>query len=391
MSGSIRATALVFAALLAACGKGGGDTSASKGPAPVARTASAPGAGASQPTLLIAPEDVATAQLAARAQGPVITGSIQPEKRADLRAEVSAVVMQVLKENGEAVKRGELLVTLDATTIRDNLASANESARAATQALEQAERSVQRLRTLQAQGMTSQQALEDAEVRRNSAQSETLAAKARVASASQQLARTEVRAPFDGVVSERRASAGDTAQIGKELLKVIDPRSMRFEGLVSADRMHEVKLGQKVAFRINGYPGTDFTGFIKRVDAAANATTRQLEVHVAFNGGELPRVAGLYAEGRIESGTVQVLSLPEAAIVRAGEAAAVWRVDDSRLTRVALQLGERDERSGEVEVKAGLAAGARYLRRPGSSLADGQKVEWMKAAVAASASAPLSK
>ncbi len=386
---SFRVAVLVSGVMLAACGKGGGETA--KAPVPLAQAASAAAPGGAQPTLLIAPEDVATAQLASRAQGPVITGSIQPEKRADLRAEVSAVVLQVLRENGEAVKRGELLVTLDATTIRDNLASANESARAAAQALEQAERSVQRLRTLQAQGMTSQQALEDAEVRRNSAQSESLAAKARVASASQQLARTEVRAPFDGVVSEKRASAGDTAQIGKELLKVIDPRSMRFEGLVSADRMHEVKLGQKVAFRINGYPGTDFAGVIKRVDAAANATTRQLEVHVAFNAGELPRVAGLYAEGRIESGTVQVLSLPEAAIVRAGEAAAVWRVDDSRVTRVVLQLGERDERSGEVEVKAGLAAGARYLRRPGSSLADGQKVEWMKPAVAASASAPLSK
>ena len=49
-----------------------------------------------------------------------------------------------------------------------------------------------------------------------------------------QLARTEVRAPFDGVVSERKASVGDTAAIGKELVKVIDPRSMRFEGTIVA-------------------------------------------------------------------------------------------------------------------------------------------------------------
>ena len=174
----------------------------------------------------------------ARAAGPVITGSLQPERRADLRAEVSAVVLQVLKENGEPVRAGDLLVRLDDTAIRDSLASADEAVRAAAQAFEQAERQFQRLKTLQAQGMASTQALEDAEIRRNNAQSDLVGgASARVVQARQQLQRTEVRAPFDGVVSERKVSAGDTAQVGKELLKVIDPRSMRFEGLVSADRM----------------------------------------------------------------------------------------------------------------------------------------------------------
>ena len=61
--------------------------------------------------------------------------------------------------------------------------------------------------------------------------------------ARQQLERTEVRAPFDGIVSDRKVSAGDTAQIGKELVKVIDPTSLRFEGLVSADSIGEVKAG----------------------------------------------------------------------------------------------------------------------------------------------------
>jgi RND family efflux transporter MFP subunit len=363
--------ALLAATVLAACGKG---------------VANAPAA--APQALLLAPEDVATVQLSARALGPVITGSIQPERRADLRAEIGAVVLQALKDNGEPVRRGELLVRLDDSAIRDNLASAQESARAVAQALEQAERQLQRLKALQAQGMTSLQALEDAEVRRNNAQSDLIAARARVAAASQQLARTEVRAPFDGVVSERKASAGDTAQVGKELVKVIDPRSMRFEGLVSADRMHEIKPGQKVVFRVNGFPGTDFTGQIKRVDATANATTRQVEVQVAFGGnGDLPRVAGLYAEGRIETGSAQVLMLPESAVMRALDEAHAWRVGEGSLNKVTLKLGERDERIGEVVVTQGLVAGERYLRRPSGTLTDGQKFEWLQtAAVAATSS-----
>lgn len=325
--------------------------------------------------LLIAPEDLITVRSGERAHGPLITGSIQPERRADLRAEVAAVVLQVAKENGEAVRTGELLVRLDDTAIRENLGSAQESARAARQALEQSQRQVERLKTLQAQGMSPMQALEDAEVRRNNAQSEVAASESRVVTARQQLRRTEVRAPFDGVVSERKVSVGDTVQAGRELIKVVDPRSMRFEGLVSADRMHELKIGQAVAFRVNGYPQQEFAGTIKRVDAAANATTRQVEVLVGFAGNGAPRVAGLYAEGRIASAVDRVLSVPDSTVVRAGEATTVWRVQDNSLRRIAVKLGERDERRGEFPVQAGLADGDRILRNPASTLVEGQQVE----------------
>jgi RND family efflux transporter MFP subunit len=256
--------------------------------------------------------------------------------------------------------------------------------RAASQAYEQAERQVQRLKTLQLQGMTSTQALEDAEVRRNNAQSDLVAARSRVVSARQQLQRTSVRAPFDGVVSERKASAGDTVQIGKELLKVIDPRSMRFEGLVSADRMHELKIGQGASFRVNGYPQVEFRGKVQRIDAAANATTRQVEVIVAFaDTAGAPRVGGLYAEGRVDTGGAMALMVPEGAVVHVGEQAQVWRLQGQVLAKVDVRLGERDARSGELPVTAGLAAGDRILRNPGSGWVAGQPVEFTPAAPAA--------
>jgi RND family efflux transporter MFP subunit len=368
--------AVLLASLLVACGKG-------DSPASPAAKADKP-APPSQ-ALLISPEDLRTLHLSDQAQGAVITGTIQPERRADLRAEVSAVVLQVLKENGESVKRGDLLIRLDDTAIRDSLASAQESARASTQAFEQAERQVQRLKTLQAQGMTSMQALEDAEVRRNNAQSDLAAAKSRVVSARQMLQRTEVRAPFDGMVSERKASAGDTAQVGKELVKVIDPASMRFQGLVSADRMPEIKIGQAVSFRVNGFPQTDFVGKVKRVDAAANATTRQVEVLVEFAAGSAPRMSGLYAEGRIASSGTQALMVPESSVVKVGDSAYAWRVKDKKLAKVPLQLGERDVRRGEYLLRSGLADGDQILRNPSGTLTDGQKVEF--AAVAASSAA----
>jgi RND family efflux transporter MFP subunit len=345
--------------VLAACGRG-----ADK---PVDAADSAP--------LLLAPEDLRTLATSLQASGPVITGSLQPEKRADLRAEIGAVVQQVLKDNGETVRRGELLVRLDDGALRENLGSAEEAVRAAMRNLEQTERVVERLRTLQAQGMTSVQALEDAELRRNVATSELVAAKSRVSTAQQQIQRTRVLAPFDGVVSERRVSAGDTAQVGRELLKVIDPATLRFEGLITADRMHEVQLGQPVSFRVNGFPDVEFSGTVRRLDATANATTRQVAVMVGFNDpAAAPRVAGLFAEGRITTGGDEALMLPESSLQRAGDIAQAWRVRDGKLERVTVQLGERDPRRGEYPVLGGLQAGDRIMRNPMGNLVDGQAV-----------------
>jgi hypothetical protein len=110
---------------------------------------------------------------------------------------------------------------------------------------------------------------------------------------------------------------------------------------------------------------------------------------VVFAAGDLPRVAGLYAEGRIETGTTQVLTVPEASVVRAGDATHVWRVKDQALQKVAVQLGERDPRRGDFPVMGGLAAGDRILRSPGSTLVDGQKVEFAATAPASAPALPI--
>lgn len=373
----LRKTLLVIAigTALAACGKGPKQADKNDAKAAVA--------------LSISPEDTLTVQTNALASGPVVTGSVQPERKADLRAEVSSVVLQVLKENGDVVKRGDVLVKLDETAIRDSLNSAEASARSSAQALDQAERQVARMKTLRASGMTSAQAMDDAEVRRNNAASEVAAARSRAALARQQISRTVVRAPFDGVVSDRKVSAGDTASAGKELLKVIDPTSMRFEGRVSADRIASVKVGQPVSFRINGYAGQEFRGTVKRVDPAANEVTRQVEVLVAFAPTSAqPKVSGLYGEGRIETDTTAALMLPEGALVRVGDKAYTWRLNGAALSKTDLVIGPRDQRSGNYQVRSGLAAGDVVLRNPSSAFKDGQKIELTAAKVASATTAP---
>ena len=346
--------------VLTGCGKGTGGTPDKVAP----------------PPLLISSEDLITLANNSLTSGPSITGSVEPERRADLRAEVPAVVLAVLKENGDPVRRGDLLVRLDQTSIRDSLNSAEASARAASQAFDQSQRQYERMAKLRETGVVSTQQLEDVEIARNSAQSEREASRSRVVTARQQLERTEVRAPFDGIVSDRKVSAGDTTQIGKELLKVIDPTSLRFEGFVSADSVGEVQAGQKVWFKIHGFMDKEFAGIITRVNPAANTTTRQVEVLVKFEEPQQqPNVAGLYAEGHVETRSVATLSLSSASIVREGDNSFAWRVNDGKLQKVKLTLGERDARSGAFALMGGLAEGDKVLRFPNSNLKEDQLVQ----------------
>jgi RND family efflux transporter MFP subunit len=375
--------AIAIASSLVACGK------SAKEPEKAGASASASATAAKDEkkvTLLMSPEDTLTIQSDALASGPIITGSIQPERRADLRAEVGAIVLQVLKENGEAVKKGDVLLRLDETSIRDSLTSAEEATRAAEQTLAQTQRMYERQKTLLSSGMVSTTAMEDAEVRRNNAQSDLAAARSRSVAARQQLTRTLVRAPFDGIVSERKVSNGDTAQVGKELIKVIDPSSMRFEGMVSADKIGVVKVGQPVLFRVNGYGEKQFNGKVKRVDPAANAITRQVEVLVDFADAVRPGVSGLYAEGRVESQTSSSLMIPPTAVVQAGDSNFAWRIKGGTLAKVPLTIGTRDERTGRWEVLTGLQSGDMVVRVPTSGFKDGQKVELSTPKAVASAS-----
>lgn len=350
-----------LACALTACSKP--ETAATEAPAPA------------KPLLLVS-ADLLVAQEGSISQGPLIAGSLQPERRADLRAEVSGIVLEVLKDNGDPVKKGDTLVRLDPTSIRDQLLSAEEAERSMSVAADQAARQLKRQKELAQQKLIAVEALESAEVKNNQAEAELASARARVVQARQQLDKTEVRAPFDGVVGTRQVSAGDTAQIGKELMQVIDPSTMRFEGLIASDQVGKVALGNPVSFRVNGYPDQQYVGTVQRVNPSADVATRQVQVLVALPAGSAPQVAGLYAEGRIQILSRAALMVPESVLVREGDQAFVWQIKDNTLSRKAVTLGEQDPRSGDVEVKQGLVAGDKLLRHPKGLLTEGVAVQF---------------
>jgi membrane fusion protein, multidrug efflux system len=129
-------------------------------------------------------------------------------------------------------------------------------------------------------------------------------------------------------------------------------------------------------FRVHGFADREFLGTITKINPAANATTRQVEVLVSFaDRAQRPEVSGLYAEGRVETRSTTALTIPPTALVRDGDQAYAWRLSNGVLHKVSVNLGDRDPRSGEFALAGGLAEGDQLLRYPTSTLRDGQPVE----------------
>jgi membrane fusion protein (multidrug efflux system) len=359
-------TPLLVLLLLSATGcKKGGDAAAGK----TGKT----GEPAPPPTMALGPEDTAVVTPGPVESGPALTGTLTAQRQAAIRAQIAGSVLTVTAEPGQAVTRGETLARLDSSALTDAYNSARSAATSAKSALAVAEREAARQETLVKAGAVAQRNVETAQQSVVAARATLAQAQAQIASAEKQLANTTVTAPFSGVVSERPVSAGDVVQPGTSLYTVVDPSSLQLEAAIPAEQLAALKVGSPVGFTITGYGDRTFKGSITRINPSADPTTRQVRVYAEIpNPGGL--VAGLYAEGRVESESRHGLTLPIAAIDRRMAKPAVLVVRDGKVARVDVQLGLADEKAQRVEVLQGVAAGDVVLLGAAQEIAPGTPV-----------------
>ena len=143
---------------------------------------------------------------------------------------------------------------------------------AAQTAADYAARQAQRYDTLFKAGAVSDRDLETVVQENAQAQAALADARARLVTAEKQLAYTVVRAPFAGVVADRDVSAGDVVQVGTLLFTVVDPSRLQLQAAVPADQIAAVRVGQPVAFSLNGYGDADLSR--QRSCASAPSRTR---------------------------------------------------------------------------------------------------------------------
>lgn len=291
------------------------------------------------------------------ATGPTLSGTLTAKEEATVRAQVPGSVNAVYVSEGETVTSGKVLARIDPGALGAQQQSAQQGVVGARATYATAQKEQARQESLYRSGIVSRRDVELARQNTANAKAQLAQAESMVSSAQEQLGYTTVTAPIDGIVSKREVAEGDVVQPGGALITIVDLRSLELAASVPSDELGSLRINTPVEFTVTGISGVIFRGIITRINPTADPTTRQIQVFVEIPNVERRLVAGLFAEGRIESMSRVGLVVPTSAIDRRMTTPYVSRVRNRKVERVQVQLGIEDEKRDRIEIVQGVQAG----------------------------------
>ncbi|QEX25259.1 MexH family multidrug efflux RND transporter periplasmic adaptor subunit [Hypericibacter adhaerens] len=286
-------------------------------------------------------------------------GTLRSNESIRVAPEIPGRLAEILVQEGQKIDEGTVIARLDQSVYRAELEQAQSG-------LDLAKADVERYKKMRAGEVASEQSMQRAVAALN----ENLA---RIALAQANLAKTELRAPFDGVLGLRRVSLGDYLDAGDVIINLeqVDPLKVDFR--VPEIYYTTVNLGQTIKLAIDALPGETFEGTIYAMDPLIDAGGRAivLRAHVPNSLDKLR--PGLFARVSLVYDThPNALLVPESAIVPFGSQKFVFRVVDGKAVQTAVKVGEYI--NDKVEVLEGLKAGELVVTAGQLKIADGMGV-----------------
>lgn len=294
-------------------------------------------------------------------------GTAHANEAVEVTSKAGNKVLAVRFDEGQWVRRGQVLVELDGAQDRADLAAA-EAARAESRS------AYARSRDLYAQQALSQSQLEQIEA--------TLKGnEARVASAAARVADTVIRAPFDGRVGLRRVSVGALVSPGTMITTLDDTRTMKLDFDISEIFIAILKPGLTVAATSIAYPGVSFDGTVESVDSRVDPVARSIKVRARIPNPEGRLRPGMFLTIEVSRDPIPGLVVPEEALVPERGKVYVFVVADGKVSRREVAIGRRSP--GEVEITGGAAAGERVVIEGTQKIREGSVVHELAPAAAA--------
>lgn len=336
-------------------------------------------------TVVLSPQDIATAQTGTIGSTVTLSGNLDPAQVVELKAQVAGTVTGVRVDRGTRVSRGTVMATIEAQGVRSQAAGAQAQVAAARAQLAVAQQRLEGSKRLFDAGAISGIEYRTAQANVDAAQAQLAAARAQAAGADESAARATIAAPISGVVSARAVSGGEPVSVGASLFTIVDASELELGGQVGVEEVARVHVGQPVTFNLDVYPNETFRGRVARVDPTADPGTRQVGVFVRMSNPGNRIVGGQFARGSIETGeAATAIIIPEAAVTnRTPTGGQVFVIAaENRIAKRTVTLGQREQSSGRVVVTSGLQAGERVVLNPSSDIVDGALVSLTEAAPA---------
>lgn len=266
-------------------------------------------------------------------------GTLRAEESVIVRSEIAGRIQALHFSEGQTVEAGKSLITLDPAEYKATLAQSNST-------LSLNNISFERTKDLVAKNLASRQAFDEARAKLDESRAHQALDQVR-------LDKTEIRAPFRGMLGLRNISLGAYIKPGDDLVSLVDLSSVKLDFRIPEIYLSQVKIGQTVNVRVDAYPHQDFSGKVFALDPSIDEETRTvlLRARIPNPKGEL--FAGMFTRvALILEQHKNALVVPEQAIVPTGNESMVFKVVDGKAVPAKVQIGVR--RTGDVEILSGL-------------------------------------
>lgn len=296
---------------------------------------------------VLSPQAVATAEIASR-------------HTAELAVETGGRVVAILFENGERVKRGQLLARLDVGRVNASVAASGAAIEQALARLAQAKRERALSEKLLAGGSGSQQQLDNARDGENLAAAALAAARAQQQVTRRGLDESVLRAPFAGVIARRYAERGEFLGPGGRVAQLVDPEDLTAQLQMDPVDALKLKVGASVELTVQARPDERFVATVEQVGEVVDRRTRRLPVRVAIEDPKHRLRPGLLGRFAVRTGAPRKALLVDAsAVFQRHQSHYVYVVEEGVARRRPVQVGERrDER---VELTSGVQPGDQVI------------------------------
>lgn len=286
-------------------------------------------------------------------------GSLVSEESVQLAAEQPGRLVSINFKDGDRVAANAPVLKFDDTLLMAELQDLEAR-------LALAEANYKRAQSLSKSGYATDTA-------RDQAIADRAIAKAAVELVKVRLGKTEIRAPFDGVVGFRLASIGAYVPAGQPIVNLESIDTLKVDFRVPETRLADVKIGLAVSVSVDAYPGRTFVGEIYAIDPLVDVNGRALKVRARLDNADRLLRPGLFARVEVTADATQsVVVIPESALVPRGSENLVYRVRDGKVIETTVKLGER--RVGEVEIVDGVSGDEMVVVAGQQRLKDGAAV-----------------
>ena len=327
-----------------------------------------------------------------------ISGGLKAVNSAFVKARVAAEVKALSVREGDTVKAGQPIGTLDSTEFDLRLRQAEQTAFAAKAQVDMAQRTLTNNRALVAQGFISPTGLDTSISMQASAQASYLASAAAVDLARKARRDAQLVAPISGIVSQRLVQPGERVAIDARLIEIVDLSRLELEAAMAPEDVVNVRVGQAAQLDVDGR-AQPLAARVSRINPSTQAGTRAVMVYLATDATDGAAASGLrqglFARGVIKLERQSALMIPATAVRIDQARPYVLAVVDGKVSQRSVTLGMRGDITLDGRTEAGVELtgdavppGTLLLRGTVGQLRDGTPVKIVTApAAAASGSA----